>query len=72
MYDKLKECLERELQVIVDRGNMSDRMIEMTHTLTDTIKNIEKIQMIEGQEVKRIYTQEEKDIVAKAMEILGH
>lgn len=44
---ELKELLCGELDEIARKGEMSAGDLETVHKLTDTIKNIEKIQMLE-------------------------
>ena len=46
LYD-LKEMLCKELEEIAGKGEMSAGDLETTHKLTDTIKNIDKILMLE-------------------------
>lgn len=44
---KLKELLDRELKEISRQGELSAGSLETIHKLTDTIKNIDKICMLE-------------------------
>lgn len=44
---KLKELLDRELKEISRQGELSPGSLETIHKLTDTIKNIDKICMLE-------------------------
>lgn len=45
MY-KLREMLCEELEGYAKRGNLSSGDLETVHTLTDTIKNIDKIELL--------------------------
>ncbi len=46
--DKMKEMLCRELDEIVDKGDrMMERDLDKLHDLTDTLKNVLKIEMLE-------------------------
>lgn len=47
-YEELKEMLCKEVDDIADKGELSAGDPEMLHKLTDTIKNIGKIEMLEG------------------------
>lgn len=47
MYE-LKEKLCQELDEIAEKSELSAGDLEMAHKLTDTIKNIDKIGMLEG------------------------
>lgn len=47
MYDKLKDKLHEELEKIEHKPEMSAGDLEAAHKLTDTIKNIDKICMLE-------------------------
>lgn len=44
----LREMLCVELEEIANKGTMSSGDLETAHKLTDTIKNIDKIEMLEG------------------------
>lgn len=44
---ELKEMLCEELDKIAEKGELSAGMLETVHKLTDTIKNIDKIEMLE-------------------------
>ena len=46
LYD-LKEMLMDEIQEIADKGQMTAGDLETVHKLTDTVKNIDKICMLE-------------------------
>jgi len=46
LYD-LKELLCKELEKIAQKGELSAGALETIHKLTDTIKNIDKIEMLE-------------------------
>lgn len=48
MYE-LKEMLCDELEMIVGKGELSHSSLDMVQKITDTIKNIDKIEMLEGQ-----------------------
>ena len=50
MYDKLKNLLREELEEIERKGELSAGDLEAAHKLTDTIKNIDKICMLEDGE----------------------
>lgn len=45
---ELKEKLCEELQEIAEKQDMSAGDLEAVHKLTDTIKNIDKIEMLES------------------------
>lgn len=45
--DKLKEKLWKELDEIADKSDLSAGDLQTAHVLTDTIKNIDKICMLE-------------------------
>lgn len=47
---RLRETLCKELEAIAQKGKMSAGDLETTHKLTDTIKNIDKIEKLEGGE----------------------
>lgn len=47
MLNRLKEMLYEELEQYAERGNLSAGSLEAVHTITDTIKNIDKIEMLE-------------------------
>jgi hypothetical protein len=46
-YHELKEMLCDELDKIVAKGDINGSALEIVHKLTDTIKNIDKIEMLE-------------------------
>lgn len=46
-YYKIKEMLESELKDYSARGNLSFEALDHIHTITDTIKNIDKIELLE-------------------------
>lgn len=52
MHDmtQLKEMLEKELGILAMDDKISMSSLEKIHKLTDTIKNIGKIKMLEGEE----------------------
>lgn len=45
--NKLKEMLKKELAQYARRGELSAGSIDAIHKLTDTIKNLDKIEMLE-------------------------
>lgn len=47
--EELKDMLCKELEEIAGRGELSAGSLETVHKLTDTIKNIGKIEMLEGE-----------------------
>lgn len=47
---ELKEMLCKELEEITRKGELSAGSLETAHKLTDTIKNIDKIMMLEGED----------------------
>lgn len=49
MYDKLKDRLHDELEKIEHKADLSAGDLETAHKLTDTIKNIDKICMLEDE-----------------------
>lgn len=46
--EELKDMLCEELDKIVEKGTISMGDLEIVHKLTDTMKNIDKIEMYEG------------------------
>lgn len=46
-YYKIKEMLETELKEYSARGNLSYEGLDHIHKITDTIKNIDKIELLE-------------------------
>ena len=46
-YERLKDMLCEELEKIAKKGELSASSLDLAHKLTDTIKNIDKIQMYE-------------------------
>ena len=46
-YKKLKDMLCEELDKLADRKELSGSSLDMIHKLTDTIKNLDKIEMLE-------------------------
>lgn len=55
--DKVREMLCEELDVIAKRGTLDSGYLETLHKLTDTIKNIDKIKMLdEGQQSNDPYS----------------
>lgn len=49
-YEDLKYMLCEELEKIVDKGELTAGSLETVHKLTDTIKNVGKIEMMEDGE----------------------
>ena len=49
MMHKIKEMLYRELEEYANVERLSGGSLEMIHKITDTIKNIDKIEMLEGE-----------------------
>lgn len=47
MMHKIKEMLYRELEEYANVERLSGGSLEMIHKITDTIKNIDKIEMLE-------------------------
>lgn len=47
--EDLKEMLCKELEEIAEKGELSAGMLETVHKLTDTIKNIDKIEALEDE-----------------------
>lgn len=52
MYE-LKEMLCDELESIVEKGELSISSLDTIHKITDTIKNIHKIEMLDGEKGSR-------------------
>lgn len=46
-YEELKDMLCEELEQVVAKGTLSAGDLDVVHKLTDTIKNIEKIEMFD-------------------------
>lgn len=46
-YERLREMAEDELNKIAERGELSPTVAPMAHVLTDIVKNIDKIEMLE-------------------------
>lgn len=46
---EIKQKLVKELDEIAERGELSAGSLDTLHKLTDTIKNIDKIEMLEGE-----------------------
>lgn len=59
-YEELKEMLCRELDGIVKKDELSAGSLDTVHKLTDTIKNIDKIEMLEedGYSQRRRYSRD--------------
>ena len=47
---RIKEMLMKELKEYESKGKLSAGDLETIHKLTDTVKNIDKIEMLEGGE----------------------
>lgn len=47
---KIKKMLCKELEEYGDKKSLSSADVEMIHKLTDTVKNLDKIEMLEGDE----------------------
>lgn len=47
-FEKLKNTLCYEVEQYADKKSLSASDLEMIHKLTDTIKNLDKIEMLEG------------------------
>lgn len=47
---ELREMLCEEIEKISRRGDLSAGSLETVHKLTDTVKNIDKIMMLEGED----------------------
>ena len=45
---KIKDMLMKELMKYEEKGNISMNSLDVIHKMTDTIKNIDKIEMLEG------------------------
>lgn len=54
--DMLKESLCKELDKIAEKRSMTASDLEVTHKLTDTLKNISKIEMLEEGEMDEGYS----------------
>lgn len=48
--DKIRDMLCREIDEIADKGELSAGDLDALHKLTDTVKNLDKIDMLEGDE----------------------
>lgn len=46
---KLKKYLKEELRQYEEKGNLSSSDLQAVHMITDTIKNIDKIEMLEDE-----------------------
>lgn len=49
-YERLKEMLCEELEKLAKKGELSAGSLDLAHKLTDTIKNLDKIEMLEGED----------------------
>ena len=49
-YEELKMMLCEELEKIVDKGELTAGSLDIVHKLTDTVKNIDKIEMLDENE----------------------
>lgn len=47
--EDIKEMLCKELEEIAEKGELSAGALDTLHKITDTIKNIDKIEMLEGE-----------------------
>lgn len=45
--EELKDAIERELEMFAKKGDISVNSLDKIHKLTDTLKNIDKIEMLE-------------------------
>ena len=50
---KLKDMLCQELDEIADKGDLGAGDLDIAHKLTDTVKNIYKIEALSGQQYSR-------------------
>ena len=48
--EKLKDMLCEELEEYAEKGELSAGSLEVIHKLTDTIKNLDKIERLEGED----------------------
>lgn len=49
-YERLKDMLCEELEKLAKKGELSAGSLDLAHKLTDTIKNLDKIEMLEGED----------------------
>lgn len=49
-YEELKWMLCEELEKIVNKGELTAGSLDIVHKLTDTVKNIDKIEMLDENE----------------------
>lgn len=49
-YERLKDMLCEELEKLAKKGELSAGSLDLAHKLTDTIKNLDKISMLEGED----------------------
>lgn len=54
-YEELKDMLCKELDDYADKGELSAGSLEVIHKITDTIKNIDKIVMLEDDDYSGDY-----------------
>ena len=47
---KIKKMLCKELEEYAEKKSLSSSDLDMIHKLTDTVKNLDKIEMLEGEE----------------------
>lgn len=66
-YYKIREMLEAELRDYSARGNLSNEALDHIHKLTDTIKNIDKIEMLEE---KNGFSHNKEEMLEKMEEML--
>lgn len=52
-FYKLKDMLCQELDEIAEKGELGAGDLDIAHKLTDTVKNIYKIEMLTGQQYSR-------------------
>ena len=52
-FYKLKDMLCQELDEIAEKGELGAGDLDIAHKLTDTIKNIDKIEMLEDEGYSR-------------------
>ena len=55
---KIKEMLLKELEEYEKKGNISMNSLDVIHKMTDTIKNIDKIEMLEDEQYSREYSRD--------------
>lgn len=55
---KIKEMLLKELEEYEKKGNISMNSLDVIHKMTDTIKNIDKIEMLKDEQYNREYSRD--------------